>query len=220
MRRAKAKQKKSQTVPPGDDSAPEQAASADDVMTDTVETDAAATAPAELAGEEAVTAAEPDLQALLDEANEKFLRAKAEHDNYRKRVQREFAEIREAVKLLTLQEFLTVFDHFQMAVMHAEQDSDLDTLKQGMTMIGNEFKRTLEGLGVSFIDAVGQPFNPDEHDAVAQQPSEDVPEGHVLQQWKCGFRVGARLLRPASVVVSSGPPGEEPDSDPAPDQDA
>ena len=63
----------------------------------------------------------PDTQALLVEANEKYLRAKAELENYRKRVQREFAEIRQYTKQATIEEFLSVYDHFQMALAHADE---------------------------------------------------------------------------------------------------
>jgi len=147
----------------------------------------------------------PDTQALLVEANEKYLRAKAELENYRKRVQREFAEIRQYTKQATIEEFLSVYDHFQMALAHADETPNVTTLNQGLAMISAEFRRTLEALGVVFVEALGQPFDPNEHEAVAQEPSAEVPEGHVSRQWKCGFRLGERLLRPATVVVSSGP---------------
>jgi len=153
------------------------------------------------------------LQGQLEAANDRFLRAKAEHDNYRKRMQREMGEIRDHMKLVTVQEFLPVFDCFQMAMQHTDQTADVETLKQGMQMIDAEFKRTLEGLGVAPFDAVGEAFDPNEHEAVVQEPSDKVPEGKIVRQWKCGFRVGDRLLRAAAVVVSSGPPdAEEPET--------
>jgi len=157
----------------------------------------------------------PDPAVALAEAREKYLRAKAEFDNYRKRVQREFGEIREQAKLGTIQEFLPAFDFFQMALDHADQNADVNSLKQGMQMIATEFKRALEGLGVTTIDATGTVFDPDLHEAVAQEASTDVPEGHVISQWKCGFRIGERLVRPAAVVVSAGDVGEEPKEDAA-----
>ncbi|MCK5802031.1 MAG: nucleotide exchange factor GrpE [Lentisphaeria bacterium] len=152
----------------------------------------------------------PDYKALCSEANDRFLRSKAELDNYRKRMQRELAEARAYTKMITAQEFLSVYDHFQMAMMHADVDDGGGMLKQGMLMISNEFGRTLENLGVSQTEnAVGCPFNPDEHEAVGQEPSDDVPEGTVIGQWKVGFRMGDRLIRPASVIVSSGPSAPE-----------
>jgi molecular chaperone GrpE len=153
-----------------------------------------------------------DDQARLQEANDRLLRTKAEFENYRKRVQREFAEIREQTKLLVIQEFLTVYDHFQMALSHADSD-DLASLRQGMEMIHAEFRRTLGNLGAEEIEALGKPFDPETHDALAQEPSPEVPEGHVLRQWKAGFKLGERLLRPATVVVSAGPPDTHTDAD-------
>jgi len=163
-------------------------------------------------GDQDATEKEPDAEprkadpeVLLRETGEKLLRTKAEFENYRKRVQREFADIREQTKIRVIDEFLTVYDHFQMALSHAESD-DVQSLRQGMEMIQAEFERTLANLGAEPIDAVGQPFDPEAHEAIAQEPSEEVEEGHVLRQWKAGFRVGERLLRPATVVVSGGAP--------------
>ena len=151
-----------------------------------------------------------DYEVLCGEANDRLLRAKAEQDNYRKRMQRELADARAYTKRITTQEFLSVYDHFQMALLHAEDDNGGAMLKQGMLMISNEFGRTLENLGVTQIEnAVGSPFNPDDHEAVGQEPSDEVPAGTVIGQWKVGFRMGDRLMRPASVIVSSGPEAED-----------
>ncbi|MBT3379656.1 MAG: nucleotide exchange factor GrpE [Lentisphaerae bacterium] len=150
-----------------------------------------------------------DPQKLLAEARDKILRSKAEFDNYRKRTQREFAEIREHVKLLTVQEFLTVLDHFRMAMDHADQSEDVATLKQGMEMILAEFQRTFENLGVSEVKSAGEIFDPTKHEAIAQEPSEEIPEGNIVRQWKPGFLLGEKLIRPATVIVSAGPPVAE-----------
>lgn len=154
----------------------------------------------------------------LQEAEDKFVRSKADLDNYRKRVQKEAAEIRQYTRLSTVEQFLPVFDHFQMAMQHVGENPDVETLKQGMDMILNEFSRTFESLGVERVNAEGRPFDPNEHEAMAQEPSDEIPEGHVLRQWKCGYRMGERLLRPATVVVSSGP-AEEKDPEQNKDQD-
>ena len=180
------------------------------------ESDSESAAADKQAASQTTEAAEPsadqELQDRLTETNERFLRAKAELDNYRKRVQREFSDIRAQVKTSTVQEFLPVFDHFQMAMDHAEQKPDFEALKQGMDLILAEFKRTLETLGITPVEAVGCPFDPTEHEAIAQEPSADVPEGHVVRQWKSGYKMGDKLLRPATVVVSSGK--SEADSEP------
>lgn len=175
-------------------------------------TDDDAAEAAESGGEQAGAGADAvleQLRAQIDDLNNKILRSKADLENYRKRAQREFAEIRTSTRANTVAEFLTVYDHFQMAMQHAEEQADFNTLKQGMDMILAEMRKTLENLGVSEVEAVGKPFNPHEHEAMAQEPSEEIPEGHVLRQWKSGFRMGERLLRPATVVVSSGEQKDE-----------
>ena len=175
-------------------------------------TDDDAAEAAESGGEQAgagTDAVLEQLRAQIDDLNNKILRSKADLENYRKRAQREFAEIRTSTRANTVAEFLTVYDHFQMAMQHAEEQADFNTLKQGMDMILAEMRKTLENLGVSEVEAVGKPFNPHEHEAMAQEPSDEIPEGHVLRQWKSGFRMGERLLRPATVVVSSGEQKDE-----------
>lgn len=175
---------------------------------DTQETPESGAAAAQAdAGENTVEA--PDYKALYDEVNERLLRVRAEFDNYRKRLQRDMADLRVQVRSATLQEFLPVFDHFEMALAHADQAADPEALTQGMAMIKAEFRRTLESLGVEIIQAEGQPFDPGYHEAVAQEPSATIPEGHVIKQWKNGFRIGERLIRPAAVVVSAGPVGAD-----------
>ena len=156
-----------------------------------------------------------DLQQKLTEAEEKYVRAKAELDNYKKRMQKEFAEVRTYTKANTIEQFLSVFDHFQMAMDHMGETPDIQTLKQGMDMIYNELGNTFQNLGVKKIDAEGVDFDPAEHEAMAEEHSDDVPAGKVLRQWKCGYRLGERLIRPATVVVSKGPE-EEPSSEEEP----
>lgn len=154
-------------------------------------------------------ASEKNIEEQLREANEKYIRYRAEMENYRKRMQREAGDLREYAKAATVEEFLTVYDHFQMAMSHIDQASDLDTIKQGMWMILDEFRKTFENLGVKQIDAAGETFDPNKHDAVAEEPSESVSAGKVVRQWKCGYQLGDRLLRPASVIVSRGPEKKE-----------
>ena len=153
-------------------------------------------------------AADPvaEFQKKLDEARDKHLRAVADMDNFRKRTLREFGEIRNQERASTLQPFLNVFDHFQMALEHSEKSADQVTLKKGMDMILDDFRKALAALNVEPIDAQGKVFDPRYHQAVSEAPSADVPAGHVAQQWKVGYKLGEQLLRPAMVVVSSGAP--------------
>lgn len=150
-----------------------------------------------------------ELGAQLEEFKDRYLRSRAELDNYRKRVAREFQVIRKTSTATVIEEFLRVFDHFEMAMAHADKTTDIETLKQGMDMILAEFQKAFENLGAELVETEGKEFDPHLHEAVAHEPSTDVPAGHILKQWKCGLRLEDRLLRPATVVVSSGPPTDQ-----------
>jgi len=152
---------------------------------------------------------EPTVEELLAQETDKLLRLRADFDNYRKRMAREADEIRERSKIIVVSDFLPVYDFFRMAMDHASHTDDINALKQGMQMIMNEFSRAFEELGVKEIDAVGKAFDPKLHDAVKSEASEKVPEGMVISQWKAGYTLGERLIRPSSVVVSSGPAKQE-----------
>ena len=146
-----------------------------------------------------------ELEAKLAEAEDKRLRCYAEMDNLRKRTAKEMETLRLNVLQGTISPFLQVFDHFAMAVAASEKSDNLKSLLQGMKMIGNEFDKAFSELGVTKIDAVGQDFDPNLHEAVSQEASDTVPQGKVIRQWSCGYKTPLRLLKPAMVVVSSGP---------------
>lgn len=155
------------------------------------------------AGQE--TEKKPTAEELLAEETDKLLRLRADFDNYRKRMARETDEIRERSKMIVVSDFLPVYDFFRMAMDHASQTDDINALKQGMQMIMNEFTRAFDELGVKEIDAIGKVFDPKLHEAVKTEASENVPDGTIISQWKVGYTMGDRLVRPSVVVVSSGP---------------
>lgn len=149
-----------------------------------------------------------DLERKLAESQDRYLRTRAEFDNYRKRMQRDLSDARQFARIDTLETLLPVLDHFQMAMAYANQSPDYQTLKQGMDMILNEFERSWESLGVQRIVTVGKPVDPTCHEVVSTEASATVPEGTVLRETKSGYLVGERLLRAAGVVASSGPQAE------------
>lgn len=149
-----------------------------------------------------------ELESKLAEAQDKILRIHAEYDNYRKRSFRELTDARAAVKADTLVPILNVFDHFKMAVAAAENSDDMNVIKEGMTMICAEFAKAIEEFGLEEINSLGEKFDPNLHEAIAKEASESE-EDTVIKQWKCGYKLGNRLLRAATVVVSSGPEGSE-----------
>ncbi|MFA6928790.1 MAG: nucleotide exchange factor GrpE [Lentisphaeria bacterium] len=146
----------------------------------------------------------PTTEELLAQANDRFLRARADFENYRKRMAREFGEVRDTCRQQTIAEFLNVYDMFLLAVEHAEQATDLESLKQGLKMILGEFQRTFENLGVKKIETIGQDFDPGIHEATSQEASDSVPEGKIIREWKAGFMLNSKLLRTATVIISAG----------------
>ncbi len=150
---------------------------------------------------------EEKIDQLKDEltaANEKYLRLQAEFQNYRKRAAKEISSARIFGTEETIVPFLQVFDHFNMAVQAAATSDNMDAIRQGLQFILDEYDKALKELGVTRFDAVGKEFDPELHEAMAHEPSDEVPEGKITKQWNCGYKLGERLMRPATVVVSSG----------------
>ena len=159
----------------------------------------------------AENAAEPEkidpaakVAAELASLQEKYIYLQAEYQNYRKRVARDLADTRVNAVASTLTPFLNVFDFLSMAENAAEKSDNIESIRQGLKMIIQQFFKTFDELGVKKFDSVGAKFDPARQDAVADEDSDTVPEGTVIREWSAGFMLGERLLRPARVVVSSG----------------
>jgi len=159
-----------------------------------------------------------DLKPQLEEAQaraaehwDKLLRATADFENFKKRVAKERSDAARYAAQPMLQSLLTVLDNFEAALAAADQSGDdsLTSLKTGIHMIFQQFKSTLTEFGLEEINARDQVFDPNLHEAVSQQPSPDVPDGHVLQQLRKGYKLHDRLLRPATVIVATAPESEE-----------
>ena len=139
-----------------------------------------------------------------DENWERLLRTTADFDNFKKRAAREKQDaLRYATEGL-ISKIIPVLDNFEMALAAAQNSSaeGLKSLQDGVTMIQSQLKSALTDSGLEEVDATGKPFDPNIHEAVSQQESDDVPEGHVLQQLRKGYKIRERLLRPATVVVA------------------
>ena len=149
------------------------------------------------------------LQLQLAQIQEKYLYLQAEYQNFRKRSARDISDARSHAIADTLTPFLSVSDFLAMAQVAAEKTDNLDAIKQGLTMIIAQFDKALEEMSVKKFSAVGEKFNPDLHDAVGREPSDSVAEGVIIREWNCGYKIGEKLLRPARVLVSSGPAAEE-----------
>ncbi|MBO7328494.1 MAG: nucleotide exchange factor GrpE [Lentisphaeria bacterium] len=157
------------------------------------------------AKEEAPLSEVDKLKAELAAQQEKFVYLQAEYQNFRKRAARDISDARSHAIADTLTPFLSVSDFLGMAQTAAEKTDNLDAIKQGLTMIIAQFDKALEEMSVRKFSAVGEKFNPDLHDAVGREPSDSIPEGVITKEWNCGYKIGEKLLRPARVMVSSGP---------------
>jgi molecular chaperone GrpE len=162
-------------------------------------------------GEDAAVASDPEARVRQAEAKaaenwDKVLRATAELENVRRRVERESANLQKYALERVLGELITVNDSFElglnaMASENAETRAHLD----GLQLTHKQFWATLERYGVTAIDPVGQPFNPELHEAVSMVESAEAPPNHVLKVMQKGYRLHDRLLRPARVVVAKAP---------------
>jgi molecular chaperone GrpE len=142
-----------------------------------------------------------------EEYRNQLLRTAADLDNYKKRAAREKQEAIRYANESVLGKLIPVLDNFEMALSATSSTAgaSADSLQQGVSMILQQFRQALTEAGLEEINAAGQPFDPNCHEAVSQQESTDVPEGHVLQQLRKGYKLRERLLRPATVIVSKAP---------------
>lgn len=141
--------------------------------------------------------------------NDRMLRLQADFDNYRKRTlrQRESERLRANEDLML--ELLPILDHLEMGLKTADEHRIPASVRQGFQMVYDQALGSLRKFGLEQIDASDQPFDPHLHESVTLAPSESAPRDHVLAQLRYGYRLGSQLLRPAQVVVSSGPADAE-----------
>ena len=137
---------------------------------------------------------------------ERFLRASADLDNFRRRAVREKDELRTIATGRVLEDIFPVLDTLALAIDAAKKPgADVKSLVGGVEMVLAQLKSSLSGHGLKEINPTGQPFDPHQHEAISHQPSAEVKDEHVLNVVRTGYMLNGRLLRPAAVVVSSGP---------------
>lgn len=149
-------------------------------------------------GEAAVAEANAKAASYLDDLQ----RLKAEFDNYRKRTLKEQTRIIEMASADVVAQLLGVMDHFRMALVSAEASRDFDAMLKGVEMVYGEFKRVLEAAGLEIVEAKGQPFDPNIHDAVMQDEGDG--SGHLVVDdvLRTGYLFKGAVLRPAMVKVT------------------
>jgi molecular chaperone GrpE len=164
-----------------------------------------ADAEAPPASERAVAEAEDEAQRYLELAK----RTQADFENYRKRMARENAAAAERGAVRLAKELLPAIDHLELALKAAAEHTQPDAgegggedLVKGFAMVAEELAAALAKVGIQGYSPQGEPFDPNEHEAMAQQPSEDAESGTVLEVYQRGYRVNGAVLRPARVVVA------------------
>jgi molecular chaperone GrpE len=159
---------------------------------------AAAVATAAASGDELAS-----LTAERDEYLDHLRRLQAEFDNYRKRVQRDSEELRLRAAEVVVESLLPVIDNMARALDAAARHEE-GQLIAGLELVAGQLRGTLEGHGLDEVEVdAGTPFDPNVHEAVLTQPSDEYDEGMVLQVLERGYLLHGRLLRPARVIVSS-----------------
>ncbi|MCX6937221.1 MAG: nucleotide exchange factor GrpE [Verrucomicrobia bacterium] len=173
---------------------------------------AATTPPPVEPGVSSVTAAE--YEALLATAKkeaadnyDRYLRSVADLENYRKRAvrDREDAAHRSATRIL--EDLIPVLDNLSLGLQAAKApNADLKTLVGGVEMVGQQLKSALAGHGLAEVSPLGQPFDPNLHEAISQQPHPEIAADRVCGVVRIGYTLNSRLVRAASVIVSTGAP--------------
>ena len=137
----------------------------------------------------------------LESVKDQFTRLTAEYDNYRKRTTREKDSIYQDAKADTIRAFLDVYDNLERAA--ATEGDDDSPHKKGLVMIFHQYQEILKKLGVTEMEALGQPFDPEKHNAVMHIDDENLGENVVAQVFQAGFSMGDKVIRHAIVQVAN-----------------
>jgi len=156
------------------------------------------------AGQEAEIS-EVDFEAEAAKLKDLALRARADLDNFRKRALREKEEAIRYANNGLLERLLPVIDNFELGLDAAKTAADTASILQGMSMVQKQLQDFLKNNGLEEVQAEGEAFDPNKHDAVSQEFSADIPDGHVIRQVRKGYKIKDRLIRASSVIVSKGP---------------
>ena len=143
----------------------------------------------------------PDLEKERDAYRDQALRARAEFDNFRKRIERERQQMSARATEDAVRDFLPIVDDLERALAADPGDAS-GTFHQGVQMIHRQMVEMLRRRGVEPIDSIGQDFDPNIHEAVAYEPARGRREGEIIGELRRGYRIGDRLVRPAMVRVA------------------
>lgn len=151
-----------------------------------------------------------EAQKESDKFKNEYLRAVADLENYRRRVIKEKEDLRKMAAATVIEGLLPVIDNLILGIDAANKNEGGSNMVAGFQMVLDQVKVLLEENGVSIIEPkVGGVFDPNEHDCVSHVPHGEVNEGDVVETIRIGYKLNGRLLRPATVVVSSGVVGDK-----------
>lgn len=154
-------------------------------------------------------------QADAAEAHDRFLRASAELENYKKRTQKEMAEFKRFANASLIKEILGVVDNLERALESSNGTDDKEQLAQGLDLTLKELLKIFKTFHVTPVESLGEKFDPRYHQAMMQEETSDHPRNVVIKELQKGYMIHDRLLRPAMVVVSKAAPDAQ--EDPQPD---
>ncbi|MBL9214198.1 MAG: nucleotide exchange factor GrpE [Opitutaceae bacterium] len=173
-------------------------------MSETSETETKETPPAPSPASEL----EAQLAAAKQEAAanyDRYARAVADLENFRKRTLREKEELRLFAASGLMEDVIPILDNLALGLAAARQQTEGKAIVDGVGLVLEQFKSTLARHGLKELNPAGEQFDPNFHECISHQPSPDVAEEKVMQVVRPGYTLNGRLLRPASVIVSSGP---------------
>ena len=137
-----------------------------------------------------------------NELNDRFLRLYAEFENFRRRSNKERLDLITTANASLLKDLLPIIDDFERAIANNETATEIDGVKEGFTLIFNKFKNTIESKGLKQMEAKGQPFDSELHEAIANIPAADeTQKGMVIDDVEKGYYLGEKVIRYAKVVV-------------------
>jgi molecular chaperone GrpE len=133
-----------------------------------------------------------------------YVRTYAEMENIKRRGIKEREELAKYANESLIKEILPVIDNLEKAISHAKDDENSSALIEGLELTRDGLMRTLEKAGLEKVEAMGKPFDPNFHEAVSQQRDDTIAPGHVMIELQKGYALNGRLIRPSTVVISSG----------------
>ena len=175
-------------------------------ITDQTTTDDTDETKPEASAEDSLVA---QLQADVLRFRDLALRNQADLENFRKRAAREKDDAVKFANAAFLERFIPILDNFELGLNAARAGAENSPILMGMDMVAKQLTDFLTASGVEPVNGEGQPFDPNLHEAVAQEASATVAEGVIVRQLRRGYKLRERLLRPATVVVSKGAPQAE-----------